>query len=850
MGTPHYPIITVAKNDPFTVFGTATSPHFNKFYSFGELGTINVGDKGCYLGSGPGTKVSGEGGFKFDRYTESIYNAPYYWCHNNWIGDGPPGYVIPGAPGAWESGTDGSFPLFPNFLWGGDDGWVDSIFNGDIRYRQLGSPKCRFLEINCASTAQTVRGYHSFGRVYATEGEGEEAVDVKTLKCQGFRAQLYTQAGEPGALAALIIGVGGILTTAAPKVYFKVTISRALRKIYVSRCELVTTDTIADFQLDDPWKSIAWKYIGEIPTAHRESVASGGTAGSAGVNSPTGFAVLDVMYVNHVLEIALDGGEPVLMACPYETTYDAETGVPVSDYRYITDVAFSFKNTYKAYINVSPWVYREHCWLATPEEPLGFLPTVPQMAGYQMYHRMAPCDLAVNDAVAHYVTSPAGNRVVTGEMFTMELHCDLLGSVGAEPAAGFSWETLPILNMGWVIPGDYDQGTSTAVPVETHGVGGKKQVRSAEVTYSFDINNLNISTDASITLDNRHGLNTGHWDGLCSLGIEMGLGNLAGEIAMEPVFVGYGGIDVNFSRQQAPEGVVTISGMDCSYPLKTSQIHSMPWLDGWCHFSALRFVAELAGIHPDQFSDAEVPKCADPFTCEHYHLPMGNGGSPRMKFADGTTFWTVMNAIRENVGYLLFFDHTAWPKLRYIPWLGTDGAMAPSATNIFYDVPPDDSSAFNVMENLRVGRSLSSVNSDFCLVGINEYGPSFAPIVAQKTNLVAGVGPAYGAKSYLGFRRHGVWADSRFGTLAYAELGAEKIWDVVSKVRETISFSTRLCPYIEPLMWIEVVESYAGASGSIATSDSWFVTRATHRVVATQGGFEGSSQITAFRIIE
>lgn len=359
--------------------------------------------------------------------------------------------------------------------------------------------------------------------------------------------------------------------------------------------------------------------------------------------------------------------------------------------------------------------------------------------------------------------------------------------------------------------------------------------QQANISITFDPQNLTIYSRATLVFPNRHGewrdgwRDSGGGKGNRAMRIDLGWRTGTGAWVMNRRFTGIGGIDKNYHRGVPPDSTVTLTCDDLSVIPRENPMMNAPHMDGWCHLYAMRYLAWSAGIVDDQL---DFEYCNDPFCtiASHYHLPMGEGNRPLVYFPPGTTHWAAMQRIRKLVGYAMYFD--AYGKMRYYPWSRT----SPGPYLRTYYEGNDfrfDSSGIpcQTIQDMTYNTSTEPVRTGVTVVGIDAYGPLWQPIVAHRENEDAIYDPYYAG--YKGFRSPFGWADSMFANQTYADDAADTAFSVLSRPYETVGLEMLSQVDIFPLNVLGIVEAKTPASVN-GIPKAFFVTGTRENIVRTR----------------
>jgi len=352
--------------------------------------------------------------------------------------------------------------------------------------------------------------------------------------------------------------------------------------------------------------------------------------------------------------------------------------------------------------------------------------------------------------------------------------------------------------------------------------------RAVRLTMQFDWNNLTIYTQGNLTFPNRHGewregWPSDHGYGHRAMSIALGwLETTTGQWGLQRQFTGIAGGEISWDRQAAPESLVSVSVEDLSKIPREYELMNVPWMDGWCHYYAIRFLARLAGLTDEamDFPYCESPDCSNP---DHYHLPMGEGGKPLMYFPPGTPAWGAMLRIRKLVGYVMYFN--ALGRLRYYPWVRTSPGPF---KRVYHEVYSPVEGNTGELTHFAYRRSTATIRNTFTILGVDAYGPLWRPVIAHRGDWRSIYDPS--APNYVGFRKPAAWSDTQFTNPEYADDAAQRIFDLLRLPSEEVSFGLALGdPEIFPLDVIAVVE-YKSPVLAGGIPKAFFVTAVQHEM--------------------
>lgn len=557
------------------------------------------------------------------------------------------------------------------------------------------------------------------------------------------------------------------------------------------------------------------KDVGSVPTSQSMSEAVGGEEWDRKTHNylpyaKAGQTAAIVQLMNGILQVTLHGQTTPI--CIY-------VGQDVENY--FSKVEVNITGGKYCFFSVHPMCYHADAYFTSNEHEIGFVRNSATPITYKvgLVNTATDCDAGcVTDweqgSQFRYKLSLTNNIEGTYKDFDYAFDTPLVRQI--------TWRVAPIT-------------TKRADMVWT------PNIRQATVTHRFDISNLTIQSSANVVFNNRHGEWKDGWPydgggGNRAIGIEAGWVDLTTSYSL--VGRRFTGISntKSYVVNRAPESTVAVSCRDLGMLPQTVPMISPPWMDGWCHLYAMRYILWLSGV-TDASMDFEY--CGDPFCTnpQHYHLPTGEGGRPQMYFAPGTMGWAAMLRIRELTGHVMYFD--AFGKFHYYPW----NRLSPGPQKrLFFE--QSGSTLYNIYQlatQMSYTESTESVRSGATVIGVDAYGPHWRPVVAHQANNDA-INNKY-ARNYKGFRCPAVWVDSRFATLDYADQAAVSLMAVLSMPSEDISLSLEAgMADLYPMDVIAIIDSKTPASiGGIPKL--FFITQTVDTISADKSQFRYSQQI-------
>lgn len=509
-----------------------------------------------------------------------------------------------------------------------------------------------------------------------------------------------------------------------------------------------------------------------------------------------------VLLLNKFIQIWVHGqAQPLVISCP---NFDEFTKVIVggSGGRY-------------AYFSVHPMCFAKNAYMVANEKQVGFVRRSSTPIEYDVVSASIPLGCSVE----------ASTALEQGTEFRYKIKISN-PSAGTYKGVNYSRKTASATGVTYQIAPHF---------IRRNDDIGEFIIRSAAITTMFDMHQLNITQKATIVVNNRQGEWREGWPygpdhtgkGNRAITLNLGWKNQdTGDWTANRRFTGIGGLDMSYSRGTAPESTVTITAEDLSCIPREYPLMNCPWMDGWCHLYAIRYLGWLCGLSDDQmdFEYESDPFCTNP---DHYHLPMGEGMNPRMYFPGGTTGWAAMNKIRQLTAHVLYFDING--KLKYYPWVRTSPGPF---KRVFYDNNAPGLDPFQAIEQIGFSRSTRSVRTGTLIVGVDAYGPNWDPLIAHRENIEA-LYDKYSA-NYKGFRSPMAWADPMFAIQSYAEEAADAVNALVSLPVETVNMLLRLAMSdLYPLDVIGIYDSKMPTNAGVLFK-AFFITQTVENFTATK----------------
>lgn len=500
-----------------------------------------------------------------------------------------------------------------------------------------------------------------------------------------------------------------------------------------------------------------------------------------------------VLLANKILQIWAEGAvKPFVVACDHDEFMKVQVRADGGRY---------------CYFSVHPMMFRALARMVSNEHNAGFV----RRASTEILYRVLPDDPRVTPSTAW----EQGTEFRYGVDFANDVEGSYKGVNYARTSAivrQVDFEIAPVV-------------------VRRNDIIAEYTMRECHINIRFDPVNFNIYSTCKLVMNNRQGEWKNGWAydggrGNRAVQIDLGWDLENGSQPRNRRFTGIGGLDWDYSRGPAPESTVVITCEDLSVICRDYPLMNVPWMDGWCHLYAIRYLARLSGIADDQM-DFEL--CSDPFCSDpdHYHLPIGEGGHPLMYFSPGTTAWQAMNQIRSLTGHMLYFD--VYGRLKYYPWVRTDPGPY---KRTFYDQPAPGLDDFQAIERVGFSSSTRHIRTGVTVIGVDAYGPAWRPIISRRDNEDALYNKHY--SGYVGYRRPWAKVDSIFATQEAADAARDAFFEVASTPYETLTLSNMLAMSdLYPLDVIGLFDSEIPSSEG-AVAKAFFIVETTERFVATQ----------------
>lgn len=347
---------------------------------------------------------------------------------------------------------------------------------------------------------------------------------------------------------------------------------------------------------------------------------------------------------------------------------------------------------------------------------------------------------------------------------------------------------------------------------------GLKEVRES---ISLDLNSLCVAHRLSFVLDNFYGNRSG-LEG--NKAVNFRLGYLQPFLALQQRFLGYS-TRYEYSRDGEGPQYVRVYCQDCMLKLEKKYNLSPPDLDGWNHYAAVAYLAQLGGIHATQMSDFLRLRVAvegggtlfttpngiiDPFSytgadASPYFLPLGLGMHPWTPKNRAMSIRALMDFVRTATCYMLYFDAAGY--LRYEPWI-PPGAVPAAKKEFFEGGSGVDGADLSEFWAFGASSDTDNVRNQIVVIGVDAFGGSWAPIVTKFEDTDSISNPL--VANYLSWESPFVLTDPKFASPAFAAEAALRMLQFMRVPDYEVSFETWMQPTIFPMDVVYVREAKSG----------------------------------------
>jgi hypothetical protein len=347
-------------------------------------------------------------------------------------------------------------------------------------------------------------------------------------------------------------------------------------------------------------------------------------------------------------------------------------------------------------------------------------------------------------------------------------------------------------------------------------LGAPPNPQSIEITKTFDLDRLTITSTCAMTFRNFTGL----WTNWNNNGIVDMHGHMAAQVNLgigaygttRSEFLGIWNTRFTNDWKGGGNDDVTIFGDDISLMLRVPAFN-LPWMDGWNVYYALAFLAAMGGITLNQLAFATYvpanPYDPSPGLVQQYYLPTGPAGTALTRFTGGQLIWDIMLKIAQSIGFMLFFGVDGY---LYFFKFGLVGI--PSIVKTFNYVAGAYGGGAG-LDEIFMGTyesGLYETRNSVTVIGVSALGPLWNPIVAWDTDTDS-VYNDY-VWNYKGYFDPTVWVDNIFADQAFAGVAAESLLNFLRLPDKSLKFSTWYPGDIGvyPNMFINIVNPRSSAS--------------------------------------
>jgi hypothetical protein len=548
------------------------------------------------------------------------------------------------------------------------------------------------------------------------------------------------------------------------------------------------------------WKTLNAKLkVGSNSTAHMGNVYPDRTSELIAV---------EVFTINSKLMVSVGGAAgAIILQLPDPTPYPIVSEVVVAG-AYFSQFGW----------HLHPLKYATTATMTSAQKQLGFLPSILTYSAVGLVKGYNMAD------GGHYTENGGTVTVATSGSLTANPQYDL--TIANPPAALSPYAGTAYANKTAAV----NRVTLKTKSISRIYTYAPRPVVAQEIveSISFDPGTLQVQHTLSVTMDNFDGIDALlaqygiRGSGNQHIAFRCGWQHMPGGPDGGPGWAHFYGFATrfNFSRGRGGAAKFTIFCVDQMQQVSDVMISAPADVDGWNHYSAVAFYLMSARITPYQMAFAHlVPTISggtllsdpdgeiDPYgvaagdpTAGGYILPFGDGMHPWTPRDRTLPVSALVQPIQKVTGYLFYVDAMGF--FRYEPWI-PPSAIAPK--RIFtenatdgYGVP---GGALTEMFGLNIGSSTDSTRNQTILVGIDAYGPEWAPIVEKRTD-DASIFTAPGdipPRNSIGYPKSVVWTDSRFANQQFASDSADRFHAMVRLPDYDANFSCWLQPDIFPM---------------------------------------------------
>ena len=236
--------------------------------------------------------------------------------------------------------------------------------------------------------------------------------------------------------------------------------------------------------------------------------------------------------------------------------------------------------------------------------------------------------------------------------------------------------------------------------------------------------------------------------------------------------------------------------------------------DGWCIFSAIRWLARAGNIHPRfLLSIPYWPDGPADSSCPYPVLPSGTGNNPKLRFTPEMIIWSIVQFFVQTTG----FPVSPGLSIPYYMGFTTDGqfhfepydplAFPPAAmyTTDSTMIAPGYG-VFPIVDNIAVFTNTAGLRSEVNFQGLDALTFQLKQYHSETSVAV---------RKALGYRYPWMERKASFGTDEYITAAGDTATAVASQIATVICFPAPRVPWMSPSQTIVV--SDAGALGRVGT---------------------------------